>query len=233
MGKRHSRSGHQPSQPPLLDAPTALEELLEALEQGTAIAGIDEAGRGPWAGPVVAAAVILNPNCVPEGLTDSKKLSPLARDRLYDEIVANHVVGVGLKSAAEIDAMNIRAATLAAMREALVAMPATALGALIDGRDVPPGLQCRGAAIVQGDLLVPCISAASVIAKVTRDRLMMNVAKAFPHYGFDAHVGYGTRAHAEALNRYGPCPEHRISFKPVALVAAGGRLEWGQKETRL
>jgi ribonuclease HII len=182
-----------------------------------AICGIDEAGRGPWAGPVVAAAVIL-PTWRPKGLADSKTLSEAARERLYDDIMAAGIVGVGAASAAEIDAFNIRAATHLAMRRAVLALMQAPIAALVDGND-PPDLLCPVEAIVDGDAHVPLIAAASIIAKVTRDRWMVKACEDHPGYGFAAHKGYGVKTHAEALARLGPSPIHRMTFKPVAATA--------------
>jgi ribonuclease HII len=181
------------------------------------ICGIDEAGRGPLAGPVVAAAVILPARARPKGLNDSKVLTEAARARLFDEIMACGEVGVGQASAAEIDALNIRQATLLAMRRAFAALGG-ASAALIDGND-PPDLGCPVEAIIDGDAHVPLIAAASIIAKVTRDRLMIAACSDYPGYGFSAHKGYGAPAHLAALAALGPCPIHRMSFKPVREAA--------------
>ncbi len=179
------------------------------------VAGIDEAGRGPLAGPVAAAAVILDPRDIPEGLDDSKRLPRAIRETLYDEIMARALaVAVALSSAAEIDRLDIRQATLLAMRRAVGALAVVPAFVLIDGRDVPPGLPCPGEAIVRGDATCVSIAAASIVAKVTRDRLMVRLARAYPAYGFEQHVGYGTKAHLAAIAAHGPCPFHRLSFKP-------------------
>jgi ribonuclease HII len=182
------------------------------------ICGIDEAGRGPLAGPVVAGAVILPARGRPKGLADSKVLSEAARARLFDEIMACAKVGVGLASAAEIDALNIRQATLLAMRRAYDALGG-ASAALVDGND-PPDLGCPVESIIDGDAHVPLIAAASIIAKVTRDRLMIAACSDYPGYGFSAHKGYGAPAHLAALTALGPCPIHRMTFKPVREAAA-------------
>lgn len=185
------------------------------------IAGVDEAGRGPLAGPVVTAAVILDPANVPEGLNDSKVLSAARRDELYAEIMATATVSIAMASAATIDRINIRAATLAAMTRAVARLERRPVLALIDGRDIPPGLACGARAIVQGDATIAAIAAASIIAKVTRDRLMVRMAQVYPDYGFEQHMGYGTARHQAALAKYGPCALHRRSFAPIrALVAA-------------
>jgi ribonuclease HII len=176
------------------------------------IAGIDEAGRGPLAGPVVAAAVILDPANVPDGIDDSKKLSPAKREKLFMRI--NEValaVGVGEASVAEIDAINILQATFLAMRRAVETLSPAPAFALIDGRDVP-ALPCPGEAIVKGDGKSLSIAAASIIAKVTRDRLMLRLALAHPGYGWERNKGYGTKAHMDAIRRLGPTPHHRRAF---------------------
>lgn len=179
------------------------------------VAGIDEAGRGPLAGPVAAAAVILDPADIPAGLDDSKRLGPAARQARYDEIMARAIaVSIAFASPGEIDDEDIRRATLRAMRRALAGLAVAPAFVLIDGRDLPPGLPCPGAAIVKGDALSSSIAAASIVAKVTRDRLMARLARAFPAYGFERHAGYGTKAHLAAIAALGPCPYHRLSFQP-------------------
>lgn len=182
------------------------------------ICGIDEAGRGPWAGPVVAAAVILPRKGRPKGLADSKQLSPEAREELALAIRACATVGVGLASAQEIDAINILQATLLAMRRAVAALGVQPAAALIDG-NCAPDLACPVETIVDGDAHVACISAASIIAKVERDRLMAALCARYPGYGFAKHKGYGTPEHQAALAALGPCAIHRLSFKPVRLAA--------------
>ena len=186
------------------------------------LAGIDEAGRGPWSGPVAVAAVILAHQAVPDGLADSKKLTEARREQLYEEILETSHVAVALASPREIDARNIRAATLRAMARAANALPLAPLACLIDGRDVPPDLPCPGQAAIKGDGRLLCIAAASIVAKVTRDRLMTRMDGVFPGYGFAGHKGYGTARHAAALAEIGACPLHRRSFRPVA-VALGLR----------
>ncbi|BCB20808.1 ribonuclease HII [Bosea sp. ANAM02] len=179
------------------------------------LVGIDEVGRGPLAGPVVAAAVILDPERVPAGLDDSKKLSAAIREELFGEIMERALaVSVASVTAAEIDAINIRQATLLAMRRAAGALPLAPLHILVDGND-PPQFACSCEAIIQGDGQVASIAAASIVAKVTRDRMMARLCKRYPAYGFSGHVGYGTPAHRKAITAHGPCPEHRYSFAPV------------------
>jgi ribonuclease HII len=179
------------------------------------VAGIDEAGRGPLAGPVAAAAVILDPGKLPRGLNDSKKLSSSERDRLYDEILMHaQAVAVAFASAAEIDQINIRQATFLAMRRALIALSAAPCHVLIDGKDVPPDLGVPAEAVIKGDAAIASIAAASIIAKVTRDRLMRRLCALYPAYRFSQHFGYGTKAHLAAIAEHGPCPFHRLSFRP-------------------
>jgi ribonuclease HII len=180
--------------------------------------GIDEAGRGPWAGPVVAAAVILPKRGAPKGLADSKVLKPAVRAALELEIRATCVFGLGEASVEEIDRLNIRQATFLAMRRAVEALSVAPMRALVDGHDPPP-LACTVACVIGGDATVPAISAASILAKEHRDRLMVEADRLHPGYGFAAHKGYGVPAHAAALTALGPCPIHRRSFRPVALAA--------------
>lgn len=183
---------------------------------GNLICGIDEAGRGPWAGPVTAGAVILDPSRPIFGLTDSKKLSEKKRLALEPQIKARVLAwGLGWANPEEIDALNIRQANHLAMRRAVAAMGVIPTQIIIDGNDVPADLPCPARAIVKGDLTEPCISAASILAKTARDRLMMTLDETYPGYGFAAHKGYGTKGHAAALSALGPCPIHRMSFKPV------------------
>jgi len=180
------------------------------------VVGVDEAGRGPLAGPVVCAAVILDPQRPIAGLGDSKALSAVAREHLFPIIqrdcLAWEIVFVGRE---EIDSLNILWATMEGMRRAVCALTPAATRALIDGDRVPPGLPCPGSAIVQGDALEPAIMAASILAKVSRDRHMVALHGQFPGYGFDRNKGYGTPEHLACLARIGPCTEHRRSFAPV------------------
>lgn len=178
------------------------------------IAGIDEAGRGPWAGPVVAAAVILDPDRIPVGIDDSKRLSEARREQLYEEICSTASWSVGIADCALIDTLNLHHATLWAMREACLGLPVMPKLALVDGKFCPE-LGCQSRAIVGGDALSLSIAAASIIAKVTRDRLMRKLAEEFPGYGFERHKGYGTREHQDALLRLGLTPHHRRSFAPI------------------
>ncbi len=179
------------------------------------VCGVDEAGRGPWAGPVVAAAVILNPADIPEGLNDSKKLTAKRREALFDEITARAKVGTGIAEVAEIDEINILNATYLAMRRAIDALPQPPAHALIDGNRLPPDLPCTAETIVKGDGRSLSIAAASIIAKVTRDRIMVALAQQFPGYGWEKNAGYGVPAHQKGLATLGVTPHHRVSFKPI------------------
>ena len=179
------------------------------------IAGIDEAGRGPLAGPVVAAAVILDPARKVRGLRDSKAMTPEERDCVAAEIRAKAIAWAAASSdVGEIDALNILRATLLAMRRAVLALAVQPMEALVDG-DHCPQLACPTYAIVKGDRDVPAISAASIIAKTTRDALLVALDRQYPVYGFARHKGYGTPEHLAALDLHGPCPAHRRSFAPV------------------
>jgi ribonuclease HII len=179
------------------------------------LAGVDEVGRGPLAGPVVAAAVILDPQAVPEGLDDSKNLTPARRDELFALIAQSALaIGVASATAAEIDAINIRQATLLAMRRAVAALALQPACVLVDGND-PPKLGCPCDCVIGGDAQIASIAAASIVAKVTRDAMMARLCARYPAYGFSLHAGYGTPRHRAALQAHGPCPEHRYSFAPV------------------
>lgn len=179
-----------------------------------AICGIDEAGRGPLAGPVVAAAVILPAKGRPKGLDDSKQLSAEAREELAHKIRAIGIVGVGVASVEEIDELNILRASHLAMRRAFDALSERPVAALVDG-NMAPDLPCPVEWVIDGDAIMPLISAASIIAKVERDRMMNELCALYPGYAFSKHKGYGTPEHQQALKRLGPCPIHRMSFKPV------------------
>lgn len=187
-----------------------------AIAQGLwPVAGVDEVGRGPLAGPVVAAAVILDPACVPQGLCDSKLLGAAERERLFAEIAGCALaVSVASATAAEIDAINIRQATLVAMRRAVAGLAVRPVFVLVDGND-PPAFGCRAEPIIGGDGIACSIAAASIVAKVTRDAMMARLCSRYPAYGFSRHVGYATAQHRTALQAHGPCPEHRYSFAPV------------------
>ncbi len=185
------------------------------------ICGIDEAGRGPLAGPVCAAAVILDPKRPIEGLNDSKQLSEKRRDALAPLIRERAIAwAVGWASVEEIDAINIRQANFRAMRRAFEGLATLPTHALVDGKDPPP-LGCRVTCIVGGDALEPAISAASILAKTARDALMVELCAQYPGYGFSQHKGYGSAAHLEALRRLGPSPAHRRTFAPVRVLLEG------------
>jgi ribonuclease HII len=179
------------------------------------IAGVDEVGRGPLAGPVVVAAVILDPANMPQGLADSKTLTPARREAIAADILNLALsVTIASSSAATIDRINIRAATLAAMARAVRALELPPMRVLVDGRDVFP-CDCPCEAIIKGDSSEPAIAAASIVAKVARDRLMARLGTALPAYGFEDHAGYGTRRHLDAIETHGPSLHHRFSFAPI------------------
>lgn len=180
------------------------------------MAGVDEAGRGPLAGPVVAAAVILHAERPIRGLADSKTLTPARRERLHDEILAKALCcSIAMASVDEIDQLNILQATMLAMRRAVEGLRLKPAKVLVDGNRLPQ-LDVLAEAVIKGDALVQAISAASILAKVHRDRLCEQLHEEFPHYGFAGHKGYGTREHLDALERHGACVHHRRSFAPVA-----------------
>ena len=182
------------------------------------VAGVDEAGRGPLAGPVFAAAVILDDLKPIKGLADSKTLTAKKRDKLYDEIRAKALCcSVAQASTEEVDALNILQATMLAMQRAVDGLRLKPVKVLVDGNRIPK-LDVLAEAIVKGDSKVQAISAASILAKVSRDRWCSDLHAQFPNYGFDQHKGYGTAQHMAALKEFGPCPEHRISFAPVTAV---------------
>ena len=198
-------------------SPTFELESIELELNGGPIAGVDEAGRGPWAGPVVAAAVILEPARIPAGIDDSKALDEFERETLYKEITACAAFGIGIADVARIDRDNILNATLWAMAEAVRGLSSDPRLVLIDGNKAPR-LACDTRTIVKGDAKCLSIAAASIIAKVTRDRIMVDLARVHPGYGFERHKGYGTPEHKFALQRLGVCEHHRRSFKPVQLA---------------
>lgn len=188
---------------------------LAAMRKGAKlVCGIDEAGRGPWAGPVVAAAVVLDPGSIPHGLNDSKTLNEAQREALYAPIMASARVGIGIAEVERIDRDNILQATFWAMAEAMRQLDGVAL-ALVDGNRAPH-LPCPVETIIKGDGRSLSIAAASIVAKVTRDRIMLGHDARYPQYGFARHKGYGTAFHRQALERHGPSPLHRRSFAPIA-----------------
>ncbi len=206
--------------------PAALE-ILSGLAPETRVAGVDEAGRGPLAGPVVAAAVVFRPGAAERlrGLDDSKKLTARRRAALLALIREHCEVGVGLASVEDIDTLNILQATFLAMRRAVAALPELPAFVFVDGNQDPrlPGLPAGAVhTVVQGDALVAQISAASIVAKETRDAMMRELDARHPGYGFARHAGYGTPAHLQALRTLGPCEAHRKSFAPVASLLGAG-----------
>lgn len=218
MNRKIIRSPRLPLKEDIL-RPTFRRERA-AMKRGICpIAGCDEAGRGPLAGPVVAAAVILDPKRIPRGLNDSKKLTHEERERLYEKICAMSEVAVAFGSTERIDRHNILRASLWALARAVEALPVKPQLVFVDGRDridVP----CECQPVISGDALVLSIAAASIVAKVTRDRLMMRLGAQYPGYGFERHMGYSVPEHFEALNKLGPTIHHRRSFAPVALAHA-------------
>ena len=178
------------------------------------VCGIDEAGRGPWAGPVVASAVILNPDCTPAGLNDSKMLTPARRAELASALWKCARIGVGIATVAEIDRLNIAQATLLAMTRAVATLPVPPTTAIVDGI-WKPKLACPAYTVVKGDAKSNSIAAASIIAKVTRDRMMLELARAFPWYGWESNKGYGAPAHRDGLATRGVTIHHRRSYAPV------------------
>lgn len=180
------------------------------------VSGVDEAGRGPLAGPVVAAAVILPKNIFIDGVNDSKKLTEKKRNILFEKIKQTSVsYGIGIVDSKIIDEINILQATFLAMKKALEQLTVKTNLVLIDGNHTIPNLKITQQAIVSGDAKSACIACASIIAKVTRDNMMLEYAKQYPQYNFEKHKGYGTKAHLEAIKQYGPCPIHRMTFAPL------------------
>lgn len=181
------------------------------------IAGVDEVGRGPFAGPVVAAAVILNPAKIPVGIQDSKKLSKSKREILFEKLTKNADVGIGEASVTEIDNLNILQATFLAMKRAVEALNQTPDGLLIDGnRDPKIGIPSQ--LVIKGDSISLSIAAASIVAKVTRDRKMCALSEQYPHYGWEKNAGYGTAEHRKGLSLFGVTPQHRRSFAPIRKI---------------
>ena len=207
-----------PDSPMLFDTPLTCDFSLELAARKAGhwpVAGTDEAGRGPLAGPVVAAAVILDPDNIPAGLNDSKKLSLKQREALFEAIMATAHVSIASSGPKLIDEMNILRASLDAMRRAVAGLSVAPAHVLVDGRDIPKGLSCSGTAVIKGDSRSVSIAAASIVAKVTRDRMMDRAGLVYPAYGFAKHAGYGTKQHRDAIISDGPCPLHRMSFRPL------------------
>ncbi|CUI57478.1 ribonuclease HII [Cognatishimia activa] len=190
-------------------------EQLAIFRGATSVVGVDEVGRGPLAGPVMAAAVVLSPDRIPEGLNDSKKLGVKRRESLYEQILEVADVGFGEATVEEIDQINILQASLLAMRRAVHDLKSPADYALVDGKFIPKGLNIPAEGVVKGDAKSVSISAASIVAKIRRDRLMESLAQQFPGYGWERNAGYPTVEHREALKNLGVTPHHRRSFAPV------------------
>ena len=188
---------------------------FETAAKGIRVAGVDEAGRGPLAGPVTAAAVVLNPNDIPEGLNDSKKLSAKKREVLFEHIMDRAEVGFGLATVAEIDEINILRASHLAMTRAIADLPTPPDHVLIDGNMIPRGLHLPSEAVVKGDARSLSIAAASIVAKIRRDRVMWDLAQQHPGYGWETNQGYPSKSHISSLRNLGVTPHHRRSFKPV------------------
>lgn len=198
-----------------------MPDLTLELEAGQHVAGVDEAGRGPWAGPVVAAAIILPtrlPSFLTQNIDDSKKLSKSKRETLYRQLTEFSDIGIGISSVSEIDYTNILQATMTAMRRALSALSTTPKFALIDGNHIP-SLPFPAKAIVKGDRRSLSIAGASIVAKVTRDKIMCDLSAEYPGYGWERNKGYGTAEHRHALAVFGPTNMHRLSFAPIARLA--------------
>ena len=188
-------------------------EMMDAF--GLPVAGVDEAGRGPWAGPVVVAAVILNPDRIPEGLNDSKLLASEVREDRYEEIMATSCVSIAIGQVRRIDRDNILQASLWGMRTAFRGLEVPQAAALIDGNIIPKRFPGKVRAVIGGDGLSVSVAAASIVAKVTRDRIMVQLAKRYRRYGWESNKGYGTPEHASAIEQHGVCPHHRRSFAPI------------------
>ena len=196
-------------------------QLHKTLGASARVAGVDEVGRGPWAGPVTACAVVLDPNNIPDGLNDSKKLSAKKRLYLFEQINQFADVSIAHVSVEKIDQINILQASLKAMEVAVAGLSKVADFALIDGNKTPKNLNCPSKTIVKGDSKSASIAAASIVAKVTRDEIMVALSQQFPGYGWETNAGYGTKQHQEGLARLGVTPHHRHSFKPIHKMLYG------------
>ena len=192
-----------------------MPDFVFETELGCRVAGVDEVGRGPLAGPVTAAAVVLDPACIPEGLNDSKKLSAKKRLDLYDQLLKCADVSIAHASVAEIDKINILRASHLAMERAIAGLRRPPAHVLIDGNMIPRGLRLPATTLVKGDTRSLSISAASIVAKVCRDCVLVDLAQQHPGYGWETNMGYGSKRHMEALMNLGVTPHHRRSFKPV------------------
>ena len=193
----------------------------QLLKTYSVIAGVDEVGRGPWAGPVTACAVVLDPANIPDGLDDSKKLTAKRREFLFEQILTTADVSIAHVSVAEIDQINILQASLLAMEKAVSGLTKAADFALIDGNKTPKNLSCPSETIIKGDAISSSIAAASIVAKVKRDHLMVTLSQQFPGYGWETNAGYGTKAHQEGLKTLGVTAHHRHSFKPIHKMLYG------------
>lgn len=222
----HSSDTDSPFFPQSAAATAAPDYSLEAAylaEGAEVIAGMDEAGRGPLAGPVVAAAVILDRDNIPQGINDSKKLSAAVRLTLFTQIAATAQIAWCALRSDEIDRLNILQATMLAMTRAAEFLPVRPDAVLIDGREVPTGLRGPGKAVIRGDATCQSIAAASIVAKVIRDRMMVRADAQYPGYEFSKNMGYGTQTHRDAIARIGPCEIHRWSFSPMTGLKSGER----------
>ena len=202
----------------------AMPDFVFETELDCRVAGVDEVGRGPLAGPVTAAAVVLDPNCIPKGLDDSKKLSAKRRLILYDQVLACADVSIAHASVAEIDEINILRAAHLAMERAIAGLQSAPEHVLIDGNMVPRGLRLPATTLVKGDTRSLSISAASIVAKICRDRVLVDFAQQHPGYGWETNMGYGSKRHMDALKNLGVTPHHRRSFKPVHNMLYQGKI---------
>ena len=201
-----------------------MPDFVFETELGCRVAGVDEVGRGPLAGPVTAAAVVLDPNCIPNGLDDSKKLSAKKRLALYEQLLACADVSIAHASVAEIDEINILRASHLAMERAIAGLRCPPEHVLIDGNMIPRGLRLPATTLVKGDTRSLSISAASIVAKVCRDCVLVDLAQQHPGYGWETNMGYGSKRHMEALMNLGVTPHHRRSFKPVHNMLYQGKI---------
>ena len=201
-----------------------MPDFVFETELGCRVAGVDEVGRGPLAGPVTAAAVVLDPNCIPNGLDDSKKLSAKKRLALYEQLLACADVSIAHASVAEIDEINILRASHLAMERAIAGLRCPPEHVLIDGNMIPRGLRLPATTLVKGDTRSLSISAASIVAKVCRDCVLVDLAQQHPGYGWETNMGYGSKRHMDALMNLGVTPHHRRSFKPVHNMLYQGKI---------
>ena len=201
-----------------------MPDFVFETELGCRVAGVDEVGRGPLAGPVTAAAVVLDPACIPEGLNDSKKLSAKKRLDLYDQLLKCADVSIAHASVAEIDEINILRASHLAMERAIAGLRRPPAHVLIDGNMIPRGLRLPATTLVKGDTRSLSISAASIVAKVCRDCVLVDLAQQHPGYGWETNMGYGSKRHMDALKNLGVTPHHRRSFKPVHNMLYQGKI---------